>query len=199
MDVGRLLDGEVTLVDGAEALRPVAQLLFQRDLGEQLHDPLVRCVVERRVDAVAHEDGEAQAAERVAQLLGEGVFVGRVAVEKSTDVAGGDAGLLVEGLGVVGLGEVVLLPLVDLVVSAERLVRRLDALCLAVAHGEPSAPGADPTSARLRPSVARPRAPVVELTSRTRRPGEPVNRNGPGGSATASWAASIVLVPPTIE
>ena len=85
-------------------------------------------------------------AQRIAQLAGEGLLVGLAAVQEPAEVAGPDAGLLVEGLGVARLREVVLLPLLDLVVPEERLVRRLDALCLAVAHGDALRAGADATS-----------------------------------------------------
>ena len=180
VDVAGLLDREVPLVDRAEAARAVAKLLLERGLGEQLEDPRVGLVVEGDVDAVSLEDCEAQAAQRIAQLAGERLLVGLISVEEPAEVAGRDAGLLVEGLGVVRLGEVVLLPLVDLVVPAERLVRRLDPLCLAVAHGEPSRAGADVTSPRGHGARA------MEVTSRTRRPGAPVNRNLPRGRATAS-------------
>jgi hypothetical protein len=146
VDAAGLLDREVPLVDRAEATRAVAQLLLERGPGEQLEDPRVGLVVQGDVHTVPLEDGEAQAAQRIAQLAGEGLLVGLVAVEEPAEVAGRDAGLLVERLGVVRLGEVVLLPLVDLVVPAERLVRRLDALCLAVAHGAPSRAGVDVTS-----------------------------------------------------
>src|SRR5262249_22723138 len=100
-------------------------------------------VVERGVDSMTFEDGEAEAAQRTTELDGEGLLVGLVAVEDAAEVAGGDAGLLVERLGVVRLREVVLLPLLDLVVPADLLVRCLDALSRAVAHG--ASPGAQPT------------------------------------------------------
>src|SRR5262249_28747473 len=131
-----------------------------------LEDARVGLVVQRGVDAMTLEDGEAEAAQRITQLDGEGPLVGLVAVEHSAEVAGGNARLLVEGLGVVRLCEVVFLGLLDLVVPAERRVRRLDALCLAVAHGaSPGAFGRQVWRRRLALSTCRRRGHLENLKS----------------------------------
>ena len=135
MDPARLLDGEVALVDRAVPPGPEAHLLFRGRPPEEVDDLVVGPVVEARVDAVAFEDGEADVAQRLAQLGHEGAPVGLAAAEEAAEVASPDRVLLVEGLRAIRrLGEMVGLPLLHLVVADELLVGGGDALRPAVLH-----------------------------------------------------------------
>ena len=88
---------------------------------------------------MAHEDREADLAQGLAQLAGEGLPIGGVAVQEAPEVAGADPELLVESLALRGLGQVVGLRLAHLVVADVVAVRRLGALPAAVAHASPPA------------------------------------------------------------
>src|SRR4029450_6062609 len=55
MDVARLLERKVNLVDRAVTARPELELLLERGT-EQAQDPLLRPVVERGIDAVPLEN-----------------------------------------------------------------------------------------------------------------------------------------------
>ena len=96
MHVARLFDREVALIDRAEALGAEAHLLVEREAREELGHALVRLVVERDVDAVTVEDGEADLTQRLAELCGEGAFPAFIAVQEAADVAGADLELVIE-------------------------------------------------------------------------------------------------------
>ena len=134
MDAARLLDGKVSLVDRAMPLGAEAELVVQAGAGEEPLGPMPSLAVERAVDAVALEDGEADRAERPAQLARKVLLVGFVSVQEPADVAGLDARLFVERFLMAPFGKVVLLLLVHLVVADEGLVGGLDPLVLPVVH-----------------------------------------------------------------
>src|SRR5262249_61117134 len=96
---------------------------------------LLGLAVERGADAVALEDGEADRAERRAQLAREVLPVRLGSLQDLADVAGLDARLVVERFLMPPFGQVVLLLLVHLVVAGGGLVGGLDALALPVGHG----------------------------------------------------------------
>ena len=135
VDAAGLLDGKVSLVDRAVAPGAEAQLVGQGRAGEELLRPRLGLAVERGVDAVALENGEADGAQRAAQVGREGLPVGLASVQEPADVAGADARFLVERFLVARFGKVVLLLLLHLVVADEGLVGGLDALGLPVIHG----------------------------------------------------------------
>ena len=111
-----------------------AELVGKAGAGEELLGPLLGLAVERGADAVALEDGEADRAERPAQLAREVLLVLFVSVQEPADVAGLDARLVVERFLMPAFGQVVFLLLVHLVVADEVLVGGLDALALPVVH-----------------------------------------------------------------
>ena len=68
MDVARLFDRKVALVDRAETFGAEAHLLVQRETREDLFDAARCLVVEGDVDAVTFDDGEADLMQRLAEL-----------------------------------------------------------------------------------------------------------------------------------
>ena len=103
---------------------------------------------------MAFEDREADLADRLTQLPGEASPIVLVAAKAAPDVAGANAVILVERLGVPALGQVVLLLLLHLVVAGVGLVRDQGAQGLLVRHGflttmaKSIIPGARSVSAR---------------------------------------------------
>ena len=108
----RLVDREVALVDRAEALGAEAHLVIEREAAKHLQDFHLRFVVQRGIDAVAVEDGEADLAQRVAELAREG---GRAHVARA------DRERVVERF-LRRLGEVIGLPFLDAFVTDVVLV-----------------------------------------------------------------------------
>src|SRR5262249_9952427 len=79
VDVAGLLDRKVSLVDRAVAPSAVAELLLQRRPREELDHTPGRLLVEGGIDAVPFQDREADLGERLAELDGEPLPVGRIA------------------------------------------------------------------------------------------------------------------------
>src|SRR5207237_9152496 len=98
-----------------------AHLLVEGKTREDVVDPALRFVVERGIDAVAVEDGEADLAQRVAEVLDE---------RRRAHVAGTDDEVVVELLVVRRLGEVIALLLGDAFVAAEVLVAGANSVAL---------------------------------------------------------------------
>ncbi len=131
MDVARLLDGEVALIDRPVALATKPELLFEAGLGEEALRVLMRPVVEGCVDAVADEDGEADLLERISELASERLLVGVGPLEESGQIASLHLVHVIERLAVVRFRQVVGLRFVDLVVADEVPVRGVDVFGLA--------------------------------------------------------------------
>src|SRR6185503_5806026 len=99
MDVARLLDREVALVDRAVARGREADLLGERVPSEEPLDRALDALVECRFDAVADEDGEADVLERLAELARAGLSPCLTSAEELPEIDRADPVLLVEPLG----------------------------------------------------------------------------------------------------
>ena len=108
-----LANRKVALIHGAETLRAEAHLVLEREAAEHLEHLRLRLVVQRGIDAVTLEDGEADLAQRVAEVAREG---GRA------HVAGADDERIVECF-LRRLGEVIRLPFFHAFVADVVLVR----------------------------------------------------------------------------
>ena len=113
MHVAGLFDRKIALVDGAVALGAEAHFFFEREAREDVVDAPLGFVVERGIDAVAVEDGEADLAQRVAEVARE---------RGRAHVAGADDEGVVERL-LGRLGELIGLPLLHAFVADVVLVR----------------------------------------------------------------------------
>jgi hypothetical protein len=148
--VAGLFDRKVALIHRAVALGAEAHLLVETAAREDLLDALLRFVVERRVDAMSFEDGEADLAQRVTELRGKGAFLVLVAVQVAADVARTDPEFIVELRGVdFAFGQLVGLPFLDLVVADEVLIGGVDAVFVAIHNIEHNRRRADRARGRL--------------------------------------------------
>src|SRR5262245_8801367 len=165
MDVARLLDRKVALVDRAVARRPEAELLLERAAFEELRDAGLGLFVERRIDAGVLEDGEADLLQRTAELADEALAIARIRAAPETEVASSDAVLLVELL-FVPFGQAILLVFVHTFVAREVLVDRVDvALPVVRGHAFVIASSVDACRTRrwlLRHATSRRRSHVAE-------------------------------------
>jgi hypothetical protein len=133
VDVGGLLDGEVSLLHRTNALRCVAELLVERGTGEHVDHALARFGVESRVDAMSHEDRESDLCHGLTELLGEGRRPGFATLPQQPHVARLDLEFLVE-LFVGPFGQVVFVRPAHLVVPLELLADGGHAVLLLRCH-----------------------------------------------------------------
>src|SRR5881628_347022 len=127
MNVARLFDREVALVDRAVARRAEAELLFDCRAREDFGGLAGGLFVEPGIHAVAFEDRKPDLAKRRSKLVDKLPFLAISAPQKLPDVAGPDSERFIERLGIGRFGEAVLLLFLHLVETDEVAVFRVHA------------------------------------------------------------------------